>query len=81
MWLEASRVSWLTALGLLMAWWVVASLAVDVWERLGPRAALQAPAAAGPWARVKTALQALEDRAPLVPRSVVAMRHFPNGVT
>jgi cytochrome c-type biogenesis protein CcmF len=65
--------SWLTALGLLMAWWVIASLAVDVWERLGPRAGLQAPARAGLWARVQAVWRALEERAPRVPRSVVSM--------
>ena len=32
----AGRLSWMAALGLLMAFWIVASLAVDVWERIRP---------------------------------------------
>jgi cytochrome c-type biogenesis protein CcmF len=56
-----------------MARWVIASLSVDVWERLGPRAGQHFPAGAGLWARLKGTLRAMEDRAPMVPRSVVAM--------
>jgi cytochrome c-type biogenesis protein CcmF len=33
----AGRFSVLSALGLLLGWWVVASLATDLWERIAPR--------------------------------------------
>jgi len=64
-------ISWMATLGLLMAWWVAASLAADAWERLGPRHL----GAAGPsWlATLKAVPRSFVDRAPLVPRSVVAM--------
>jgi len=72
------EVSWLTTLGLLMAWWVVASVAADAWERLGPRRALEAgggasTGGAGIWARFAALPRTFAERAPLVPRSVVAM--------
>jgi cytochrome c-type biogenesis protein CcmF len=34
----AGHISAMATLGLLMAWWVVASVATDLWERLAPRA-------------------------------------------
>jgi cytochrome c-type biogenesis protein CcmF len=68
--------SWMTTVGLLMAWWIVASLAADAWERLGPRRAVAGPAGSGAGAALG-ALAALPrtffERAPLVPRAVVAM--------
>ncbi|MBL8289463.1 MAG: heme lyase CcmF/NrfE family subunit [Rubrivivax sp.] len=67
---SANGVSPLAVLGLLMAWWVVASLAVDVWERLQPRSLA---AGASAWARLKAAPRAFVERAPLVPRAVAAM--------
>jgi cytochrome c-type biogenesis protein CcmF len=33
----AGRMSWLGALGLLLAWWVVFGLLTDLWERVAPR--------------------------------------------
>jgi cytochrome c-type biogenesis protein CcmF len=32
----AGSVSWLAGLGMLMAWWIVASVATDLWERVRP---------------------------------------------
>jgi cytochrome c-type biogenesis protein CcmF len=73
--LLGGRPSWLATLGLLLAWWVVASLGVDAWERLAPRS-LDTTASA--WSRLKALPRALVERGPLVPRSVLAMwvAHF-----
>ncbi|MBI5718349.1 MAG: heme lyase CcmF/NrfE family subunit [Burkholderiales bacterium] len=64
-------ISWMAMLGLLMAWWVVASLAADAWERLAPRR----PGLVGSsWlATLKAVPRSFVLRAPLVPRSVLAM--------
>ena len=35
----AGRMSWLGALGLLLAWWVVFGVLTDLWERVAPRGA------------------------------------------
>ena len=43
----AGRISPVATVGLLMAWWVVASVATDLWERLAPRAG------ASIWARAQ----------------------------
>ena len=43
----AGRISPVATVGLLMAWWVVASVATDLWERLAPRAG------SGIWARAQ----------------------------
>jgi cytochrome c-type biogenesis protein CcmF len=56
-WLSGG-ISLVSTLGLLMAWWVVASVATDLWERLAPR-----PGAAG----------GLGQRLRQLPRSVVGM--------
>ncbi len=56
--LIAGRTTPMSALGLLMGWWVVASVATDLWERIAPRAGQAA-----------TVLQ----RARLIPRAVLGM--------
>jgi cytochrome c-type biogenesis protein CcmF len=66
---DAGGISWLATLGLLMAWWVVASLAADAWERLRPRHLGPVSLAT----RLKAVPRAFAERAPLVPRSVAAM--------
>ena len=40
--LVGGKLTWLSALGLLMAFWIVASLAVDVWERIRPAGGVRA---------------------------------------
>jgi cytochrome c-type biogenesis protein CcmF len=35
----AGKFSWMSALGLLLGWWVVASVAADYWNRISPRVA------------------------------------------
>jgi cytochrome c-type biogenesis protein CcmF len=64
-------ISWMATLGLLMAWWVAASLVADAWERLGPR--YLGTARPSGLALLKAWPRSFIDRAPLVPRSVVAM--------
>ena len=54
----AERISLLSLLGLLMAWWVVASVATDLWERIQPRGG---------------GLAALATRTRQLPRAVVGM--------
>ncbi len=68
------HISWLATLGLLLAWWVVASLAADAWERLGPRHLGRVSFLTA----LKAAPRAFVERFPLVPRSVLAMwvAHF-----
>ncbi|MDO9285703.1 MAG: heme lyase CcmF/NrfE family subunit [Aquabacterium sp.] len=39
-WLQGD-ITWLASLGLLMAWWIVASVATDLWERLRPAGGLR----------------------------------------
>jgi cytochrome c-type biogenesis protein CcmF len=34
----AGRIGFVSSVGLLMAWWIVTSIAADVWERIAPRA-------------------------------------------
>ena len=36
------RISWMGSLGLLMGFWVVASVATDLWERLRPAGGMRA---------------------------------------
>jgi cytochrome c-type biogenesis protein CcmF len=43
----AGRLGLVSTIGMLMAWWVVASLAADVWERIAPRAGAGIAARAG----------------------------------
>ncbi|MCL4699950.1 MAG: cytochrome c biogenesis protein CcsA, partial [Burkholderiaceae bacterium] len=68
----ARGVSVMTAFGLVMAWWVVASLGADAWERLGPRRAV-AGKEPGPLAKLAALPRSFVERAPQVPRAVVAM--------
>jgi cytochrome c-type biogenesis protein CcmF len=56
--LIAGRMTPMSALGLLMGWWVVAAVATDLWERIGPRAS-----------HGSTVLQ----RARQIPRAVIGM--------
>ncbi|HEY6133556.1 MAG TPA: heme lyase CcmF/NrfE family subunit [Rubrivivax sp.] len=54
----AGRIGLMSTLGLLMGWWVVASVATDVWERIAPRA---------------TPGGSVWQRARLIPRATVGM--------
>jgi cytochrome c-type biogenesis protein CcmF len=56
----AGRIGFTVGFGLLMAYWIVASVAVDLWERVRPRASERNPSA-------------LLTRARQLPRSVVGM--------
>ena len=40
-WLQGD-ITWLASLGLLMAWWIVASVATDIWERVRPAGGVRA---------------------------------------
>jgi cytochrome c-type biogenesis protein CcmF len=51
--------SWLTRVGVLLGWWVVAAVGTDVWERLAPRAGHASAGLAQRWF--------------VLPRSVLAM--------
>ncbi|UCH17359.1 MAG: heme lyase CcmF/NrfE family subunit [Burkholderiales bacterium] len=55
----AGRISLMATLGFLMAWWIVTTMATDLWERVRPRHGGDAGA--------------LLQRARLIPRSVVGM--------
>ena len=56
-WFEG-QISWLGGLGLLMAYWVVASVATDVWERVRPVGGVRSSV----WARAR-----------MIPRAMVGM--------
>jgi cytochrome c-type biogenesis protein CcmF len=56
-WFEG-KISWLGGLGLLMAYWIVASVATDLWERIRPAGGMRA----SPWQRLR-----------LVPRAMMGM--------
>jgi cytochrome c-type biogenesis protein CcmF len=56
-WIEG-RFSWLGGLGLLMAYWIVASIATDVWERMRPTGGIRTSA----WHRLRQ-----------IPRAMVGM--------
>jgi len=56
-WFEG-QISWLGGLGLLMAYWIVASIATDVWERVRPVGGMRSSV----WARAR-----------MIPRAMVGM--------
>ena len=43
----AGHISWMRSLGLLMAFWIVASLAIDLWERVRPAGGVRAACCTG----------------------------------
>ncbi len=49
----AGKFSWLSALGMLMGWWVVASVASDFWYRVAPRGMSGGSASSSLWQRAR----------------------------